>query len=74
MKTHSPETETTTPKKTRKIAGSFSRLNKELGSSFIKIKPGKMYERGIAVSKPFEKGKIKRNLILALIQRVVKLF
>lgn len=44
--------ETTTPKKTRKIAGSFSRLNKELGSSFMKINPGKMYDSGIAVSKP----------------------
>lgn len=37
-----PDTETTTPNKTSKIAGSFSRLNKELGSSFIKIKPGRM--------------------------------
>lgn len=47
-----PEMETTTPKKTRKIAGNFSRLNKELGSSFMNINPGKMYERGIAVNKP----------------------
>jgi hypothetical protein len=47
--------ETTTPKKTRKIAGSFSRLNMELGSSLRKIKPGRMYDRGIAVNKPCEK-------------------
>lgn len=49
---HIPETETTTPKKTRKMAGSFSRLNKEEGSSFMNIKPGKIYERGIAVNNP----------------------
>jgi hypothetical protein len=47
-----PEIETIRPNATRQIAGSFSRLNSECGSSFMKIKPGKMYDSGIAVNSP----------------------
>lgn len=48
----SPDIETISPKITNAIAGSFSRLNNECGSSLMNIKPGKIYDRGIAAKRP----------------------
>lgn len=58
-KTADPQIVTTTPKTTSPTAGSFSRLNNECGSSCIKIKPGKIYDSGIAASSPL---RIKKKI------------
>lgn len=47
-----PDIETIRPKITNAIAGSFSLLNNECGSSLMKIKPGKIYDNGIAAKRP----------------------